>query len=56
VAREGGEPPAVVGEALLAMRAWPTDGSVPDAAKLALAGFNFDGELHDKKYFFTFFL
>jgi hypothetical protein len=31
---------------------WPADGSVPDAAKLAEAGFYFDGELHCKTYIF----
>jgi hypothetical protein len=34
---------------------WPTDGSVPDAAKLAEAGFYFDGELPTTTYcFFSF--
>jgi hypothetical protein len=35
---------------------WPTDGSAPEAAKLAEAVFYFDGELHSKgDCFFLFF-
>jgi hypothetical protein len=30
-------------------------GPVPDATKLAQAGFYFDGDLQDKTYFLTFF-